>query len=196
MIAVIGNGLEPMSKRDNKAFNADGLSGNRLYEQMLSILARFFAARGVRGDDVDDLVQESLLTFFLKQSHIAVNNPRAYLFGIAKRLLLAFRRKAAIREGVENKLKREEKRLQDAIGDSRLGSEGEDTAWLKQIVAQLPNHLQKVIHLRYFKGCSRRETARRLRLGGATVRSFECRALMRLKKLVEKARKITRPGPL
>lgn len=58
----------------------------------------FFASRGVPADDINDLVQSSFETLWEKRSRIVEGKAKTFLFGIAARTLMNYRRKRQLTE--------------------------------------------------------------------------------------------------
>lgn len=175
-----------MNKPDDQLSNTDRSDGSEAYGKLWSALARFFASRNVRGDDVDDLVQDSFLTFWAKRGKIEKDKTRPYLFGIAKKLLLAHGRRNAKSRRNENELKQTARTWLTTQYEVGLDPEDENLNQLREAVAQLPDRLRQVISLLYFEGCSHAETARRLGLGEPSIQVYEWRARARLQAIIEK----------
>ena len=119
--------------------------------------------------DVDDIVQESYLRIWRRQSVQPVTTAKAFLFTIARRLTIDWlrRERASVVETVED------------IGALPVAEEGRSTTdlvanteimgLLVAAVDALPSGCREVVILRKFKLLSARETAVRLGLKEATV---------------------------
>lgn len=186
---MTGNHRERMNKPDKRPFNTDLRDTDEPYGNLWSALARFFAGRNIRGDDVEDLVQDSFLTFWAKRERIGRGQARPYLFGIAKRLLLAHGRRLSKTRRMEKELKQTVQTSSVTQNDLVSDTQAEGLNQLREAVAQLPDRLRQVINLLYFEGCSEAEAARRLGLGETSVQVYEWRARARLRAIMEKDKK-------
>ena len=81
-----------MSNLGDKSRDLDTGAIREVCERHGQALARFLRARGVRPDDVDDLVQECMLTLWAKQGKGREGRGRAFLFGVARNLARIWRR--------------------------------------------------------------------------------------------------------
>ncbi|MCE5231213.1 RNA polymerase sigma factor [bacterium] len=178
-----------MKKLDNRSSNTDLGPTDEPYGNLWSALARFFAGRNIRRDDVEDLVQDSFLTYWAKRGRIEKDKVRPYLFGIAKKLLLAKGRQVSKTKRIEKELKQTAQTWSVTQSGSGSDTQAEGLDQLREAVAQLPDRLRHVINLLYFEGCSEAEAARRLGLGEASIQVYEWRARARLRAIMEKDKK-------
>jgi RNA polymerase sigma-70 factor (ECF subfamily) len=184
--------LNPDSSVTNTAFELasdeqlmlDFRQGSReafaeLFERYRDVVYGFFRRRLDQSPRAEELTQESFLAV-LKGIHRYEPRSafRAYLFGIAFKLLAAERRKhpAASNEGIE-------------APDSPAADSMEDGLWVRQALAKLDDQEREVLLLREYEQLSYADIARLLRLPLNTVRSRLFRARMALKDAL-----IPRPG--
>jgi RNA polymerase sigma factor (sigma-70 family) len=119
--------------------------------------------------DVDDIVQESYLRIWRRQSVQPVRTAKAFLFTIARRLTIDWlrREKSSVVTAVENleavAVSEESKSTADIVADAEI------TALLVAAIDALPTRCREVVILRKFKLLSARETALQLGLKEATV---------------------------
>jgi len=146
-------------------------------------LSRFFFSRGIPAYDVEDLVQESFMVLLANRSRIQDGKGKAFLFGIASRVLMAYRRKTLL-----DRLRR---RDGDGVTVAQSGEtmasaeaaavQNEQAALLETAVSQLSPRMQQVVRLVYFEGKSRAEAARMMGVARQAVHVMERRALTRLR---------------
>jgi RNA polymerase sigma factor (sigma-70 family) len=119
--------------------------------------------------DVDDIVQESYLRIWRRQSVQPVRAAKAFLFTIARRLSIDWlrREKSSVVTSVENL---------EAVAVVEVGkstaevvADAEITALLVAAIDALPARCREVVILRKFKLLSACETAHQLGLKEATV---------------------------
>ena len=119
--------------------------------------------------DVDDIVQESYLRIWRRQSVQPVRTAKAFLFTIARRLTIDWlrREKSSVVEVVENLEAVAE--IDDGKSTAEVVADAEITALLVAAIDALPARCREVVVLRKFKLLSARETALQLGLKEATV---------------------------
>lgn len=119
--------------------------------------------------DVDDIVQESYLRIWRRQSIQPVRTAKAFLFTIARRLSIDWlrREKCSVLEMVEDlesvAVADEGKSTAEAVASAEI------TTLLVAAIDDLPPRCREVVILRKFKLLSARETALQLGLKEATV---------------------------
>lgn len=119
--------------------------------------------------DVDDIVQESYLRIWRRQSIQPVRTAKAFLFTIARRLSIDWlrREKCSVVEMVEDMesvaVADEGKSTAEAVASAEI------TTLLVAAIDDLPARCREVVILRKFKLLSARETALQLGLKEATV---------------------------
>lgn len=171
---------------------APGLSESEviaLVEQCAGDLRGFFRRRGVAPADCEDLAQEALLVVWNLRERVREGKGRPFLFAIAYRRLLAYRRKQARRaavllpgppeEGAEARPENGNAALQfmqllDREATGRLGA----------ALAQLPERQREVIQYVYFGGDTLADAANKLHIQAQTAGIHHQRALKRLRELL------------
>ncbi len=119
--------------------------------------------------DVDDIVQESYLRIWRRQSTQPVRAAKAFLFTIARRLTIDWlrREKSSVVDSVTDlesvAVLNEGRSTADVVLDAEI------TALLVAAIDALPARCREVVILRKFKLLSARETALQLSLKEATV---------------------------
>lgn len=147
--------------------DGDRRAGSRLFSRHFEPIARFFYSKVQTG--VEDLVQRTFLALVERSEHIPPGVPlRAYLFGIARKLLLR-RLRERYRDGVFDG---ESVSVAD-LGESpsALLDRREHLQLLYQALRSLPLELQIVLELFYWEGYSAPEIGAALELPEGTVRS-------------------------
>ncbi len=157
-------------------------------------LRRFFMSRKVAREDIDDLVQESLLVFWSKRARIREDKAKQFLTGISARVLLRYKRTAARKyvlwqlqnaarlDALQSRGQHESVALYPLRTDP---GDAEHRSLVREAVQDLPPVMREVILLRFMEGCTLSETARRLGKARQTVHEAEKGAIRRL------ARRIT-----
>ena len=119
--------------------------------------------------DVDDIVQESYLRIWRRQSVEPVRTAKAFLFTIARRLAIDWlrREKSSVVDAVEDleavAVMEEGRSTAEVVADAEI------TALLVAAIDALPARCREVVILRKFKLHSAREAALQLGLKEATV---------------------------
>jgi len=139
-------------------------------------LSAFFARRLGATVMADDLVQESFLQLARRlRSGQAVLSPRAYLFGIARHISLAFLRK---QKHAAEPLETASTQAVSAEPDARLES-------AREVIAALPALQREILDLRFAHGLSYAEMATALGIPVGTVRSRLHHAIVLLRQRLE-----------
>lgn len=151
-------------------------------------IRRFLARQNrVSGPELDDQVQETFLRSFAAERKSAIDEPRAYLFQVARNIVLERRRK---------KQRRPELWLEDSVGadlivdERHIGAEDEldgrrKLAALTRAVAALPPQCRRAFLMRRIDGLSYKEIAARMNITVSAVEKhvalglFKCNASLR-----------------
>lgn len=133
-----------------------------LFRECAKDLGAYFARRLGRTGAAEDLVQESFLQLARRvRSGQAVHSPRAYLFGIARHVSLAFLRK---QQNSADPLETASEPSASPEPDARLQA-------AREIIASLPELQREILDLRFTHGLSYAEIAVVLNIPAGTVRS-------------------------
>lgn len=142
---------------------ADGKSKDmeRLYEDSRQALTGYFMRRHRSPDGVEDLLHETFLRLLRHAERLSMaRSPRAYLFGIARRVSAdAFRHAAPPATGTESL-----EHLAEPAPDPRLAA-------VREILAGLPLLQREILDLRFQHDLSYVEIADVLGVPVGTVRS-------------------------
>lgn len=154
----------------------DASAGEQLFERHFDSLCRFFRAK--LGDDVQDLIQQTLLACLEGREQIRGDSFRAYLFAIARRRLF-------------DRLRADYRADFATLGSQSLANLGtspstcagrrERQALLFAAMAQLPLDFQITLELHYWEELSGAEIATVLDISEHTVRSRLARAREQLR---------------
>jgi RNA polymerase sigma-70 factor (ECF subfamily) len=133
-----------------------------VFRECAQDLRAYFARRHGSPEAADDLVQETFLQLARRlRGGEKVCSPRAYLFGIARYVSLAFFRKHGALEPLD------ETTLEEAVGpepDAQLEA-------AREIIASLPSLQREILDLRFAHDLSYAEIALALCIPVGTVRS-------------------------
>jgi RNA polymerase sigma-70 factor, ECF subfamily len=147
-----------------------------IFRECATDLNAYFARRHGRTEAADDLVQESFLQLARRlRSGQAVASPRAYLFGIARHISLAFLRK---QRNAAEPLADGPDEAASAEPDARLEA-------AREIIAALPLLQREILDLRFAHALSYAEIAAVLRVPVGTVRSRLHHAIALLRQRLE-----------
>ncbi len=142
------------------------------YRSQSPRLWKFLVARGCATEDAYDLVSEAFIRFIQTVCRDP-RAPRAFLYRIAANLRIdSLRRERARPAGL----------LPDDLADDPGATEGgEEAAYLRELLARLPEREQNLLLLRYWIGLNHRELAQALDLPEGTVRRQCAEAIARLR---------------
>ena len=132
-----------------------------LFRDCAADLGRYFTRRHGPSES-GDLVQESFLQLARRTDRgLPISSPRAFLFGIARRLSLAsWRKKARTTEASEAE-----------IAALPAPEPDPDAAAAREVIATLPALQREILDLRFQHGLSYAEIAQALEIPVGTVRS-------------------------
>jgi RNA polymerase sigma-70 factor (ECF subfamily) len=151
----------------------DGDAGafREFYRSQSPRLWKFLVARGCLPEDAYDLVSETFIRFVQTVCRDP-RAPRAFLYRIATNLRIdALRRDRA----------RPTEPLLEETADETDGPAGEEAAYLRELLARLPENEQILLLLRYWIGLSHREVAQALDMPEGTVRRQSAELIAKLR---------------
>jgi RNA polymerase sigma factor (sigma-70 family) len=141
--------------------DGDASAFREFYRDQSPRLWKFLIARGCRPEDAYDLVSEAFIRF-VKTICRDPRAPRAFLYRIATNLRIDAHRRALARPADP---------LPEDLAAGPGGAEaGEEAAYLRELLARLPEREQNLLLLRYWIGLNHRELAQALDLPEGTVR--------------------------
>ena len=166
-------------------------AGDALFERHFDAIRRFFLNKVQSG--VDDLIQRTFLGLLEARDRAhEVENLRAFLFGIARHVLIDHYRAA----------RRDFDELQTSVFDinpspSVIVAEHEQGQQLLEALRRIPLDLQVVLELHYWEGMGVREIAQVLEIAEGTTKSRLRRGRELLLERIDKRvrRKIEQEGP-
>ncbi|MEM9460842.1 MAG: RNA polymerase sigma factor [Myxococcota bacterium] len=113
---------------------------------------RFFQNKVFGAADAEDLTQETIRRF-LATDRTRVDNPRLFILGIARRVLLEYiRRKSKRQTQLED-----QSLVEMGAGPSTMVAKDEQERLLHDALRRLPLHLQTLLELHYWEGLNLRE---------------------------------------
>ncbi len=146
----------------------DKAAADSLLQRYFASLHRFFRTKV--GDEVEDLVQQTLLGCIESCDRVTEGEFRAYLFGIARnRLYDRLRRRQAVDLDIDCI-------AHCGTSPSQKVARNQQERLLLLAMQHIPVHSQIVLELAYWEGMSGREIAQVLDISEHTVRSRMARA--------------------
>lgn len=154
---------------------------------------RMRLARLVRAQvDVDDVVQETYAILAALDDTSQIRQPRAYLFSVARSVILQQVRRARI---VSIEAVAEVERLDiehDELSPDRHAAAGQELRRVGELLAGLPKRCRQAFLLRKLEGMSQREIAARMGISENTVEKHIGKCLKHLLRAI--AEDTTTPG--
>ncbi len=152
--------------------DSDAAAFREFYRAQSPRLWKFLVARGCLPEDAYDLVSEAFMRFIQTVCRDP-RAPRAFLYRIAANLRI---------DAVRRSRARPTDPLPDDLADDPGATEGrEEAAYLRELLARLPEREQNLLLLRYWIGLSHHEVAQALDLPEGTVRRQCAEAIARLR---------------
>lgn len=130
-------------------------------------------------DDIEDLAQDTFVTLWREQGRVLEGKAKGFLFGVAWRVFLAYRRKSLSR--VRHRLNRHVTGLECEPTPLEAAANHERRAFLENAIGALPKAQATVIRLVYIEGHSSAEVAEMLGMARTTVYTHVARACRCLK---------------
>lgn len=166
---------------------AESESSDRLHHSIESNVAgllAYFYRRGQTPEDAADLLNDTLLVLWRKETALPDNDTEArmWVYGVARRVLSTHRRTERRRSTLHAKLRSE---LAGSMGHTR--HPGTESQTVHSALDALDILDQEIIRLVYWDGFSLAETSRLLDLPEGTVRSRHHRARTSLKQHLSNA---------
>lgn len=133
--------------------------------------------------DVDDIVQEAFLRISTQETAAEIDNPRGFLFRVARNLTFDLLRRRTVRQAYvashSVELSSDRRRYQSRSAESVV-SAGQDLALILDAIEELPPQCQKVFLLQRREGLAYAEIGRRLGISESMVQKHMSKALSRL----------------
>ncbi len=172
------DGPRNYSRRPLSAVSAAFLENHAFLERFL---ARFFSDR----QDIEDVAQEAYLRAYVAEQQKEIEQPKAYLFRIARNLALT-------------KLKEKSRKITDyleetgasvviecgAAADSEVEAQ-ESLGLYCEAVAALPEKCRQVFLLRKVHGLAHKEIAERMSLSVSSVEKYLLKSVLECKAFVQ-----------
>ncbi len=166
------------NRRPLSAVSAAFLENNAILKRFL---ARFFSD----SQDIEDVAQEAYLRAYVAEQQKEIEQPKAYLFRIARNLALT-------------QLKKKSKKITDyleesgasvviecgAAADSEVEAQ-ESLGLYCEAVAALPEKCRQVFLLRKVHGLAHKEIAQRMSLSASSVEKYLHRGILECKAFVQ-----------
>jgi RNA polymerase sigma factor (sigma-70 family) len=156
-----------------------------LHAQCDALLRRFFARRGLRPDEVDDLTQDVYLRLARQQGSVgtAVENPKAFLFATATNLLRDRFRRRVVR-GIELSVENDEALLEDYRGDPcHVVAAGQQLSAVIARLGTLKPATRRAFVRHRLLGCSHADVAREMGVSVSMVEKHMISAISALRDL-------------
>jgi len=149
-------------------------------------LRRYFSSR-VNFSDVDDLVQEVFTHLHLqvKKSDADIENPKSYIYTIAKNLLVSHGRYQKSRCRSFHESLSCEMEIPDVITPERTVIGMQDCRRVCQAILGLPPRAGTAFKFHRFEGLTYQDIAERMGISRESVKELIQRALVRVRKVME-----------
>ena len=154
------------------------------YLEHRDVLFGYFAHKMLKPEDIEDLLQETFLKAFKRESGYPIKSPKDYLFVVARNLMS---------KNFALKAKMQTKSIDEA-DFSHLSSDDVPTDLdvhyklklevLAKCVESLPKQCRRVFILKKFHGMTQKQIASKLNISTSTVERHITIALMRLNALM------------
>jgi RNA polymerase sigma factor (sigma-70 family) len=151
------------------------------YDFLKRFLARFFSDR----HDIEDVAQETYLRAYVAEQQKDIEQPKAYLFRIAKNVALTKLTKKS--EKITDYIEESSASMVIECGasaDSEVEAE-ESLGVYCEAVAALPEKCRQVFLLRKVHGLSHKEIAQRMSLSVSSVEKYLLRGILECKAFVQ-----------
>jgi len=171
------------SRRPLSAVSAAFLENHAFLERFL---ARFFSDR----QDIEDVAQEAYLRAYIAEQQKEIEQPKAYLFRIARNLALT-------------QLTKKSKKITDYLEESGatvviecgaaadIEVEAQESLGLYcEAVAALPEKCRQVFLLRKVHGLAHKEIAQRMSLSVSSVEKYLLRGILECKAFVQERERL------
>lgn len=141
-------------------------------------LRGWLSRRAPTGLDADDIIQESYTILAELESAEAIRHPRAYLFQVARSVIMRHVRRARIVpiHSVDD-LERLE-HPEDAASPEQYAIDRDELRQLARAIAAMPLKTREAFVLRRVNGVSQREIAARMRISENTVETHISRGIL------------------
>lgn len=148
----------------------------------------WLSRRFIEAIEVEDIVQECYCRLAQLRDVDAIDEPRAYLFTIARRLAVQQRRRASVvrLETLDPDI--EMRAWDDAPGPDRIAAARQELGRVKAAMATLSERARRIFIMRKVEGLSQKEIAATLGVSEAIVENDASRSLRAVLKL------LTMPG--
>lgn len=146
-------------------------------------LSAFFGSRGIEPVLVEDLVQEAFITLWEKRAYVVEGKEGGFLFGIARKLLLARWREIGMKDRIPNLMRQLSSALAGNPAQHRpdtVAMAEEQVKLVEDAIDCLPPRQRELMRLVYLQGYTRAEAARRMGVIRQTVHEYEKRAVKKL----------------
>ncbi|WP_444921642.1 RNA polymerase sigma factor [Microbulbifer sp. CnH-101-G] len=155
-------------------------------DEYLPRLRRYFSSR-VNSADVDDLVQEvfAQLHWHLNQSDIEIENPRGYIFAVAKNLLVSHSRYQKSRCRTFHESLSQDLDIPDVITPERTVIGIQDCRCVLKAILGLPPRAGTAFKFHRFEGMTYQDIAERMGISKESVKELIQRALIKLRRALE-----------
>lgn len=131
-------------------------------------------------NDVDDVVQESLLRIWQARLNRAIRSPKSFLYQVARNLAIDLVRRRKISPVISCPDLAALSVMEEGPGIAEAACTKEELAFLAQAIQALPARIRAVIMLRQIRGLSQKEIATQLGLSELSVQKYVVRGLDRL----------------
>lgn len=152
----------------------------RIYATFFHPIYGFIYSRVGNREDAEDLTSHVFMkSLQYLNPNAAPQEIEAYLFRIARTDLADHWRRSAALRIVPLDEEPEAYELEEAEGEAELPSLPSLLGELERVLALLPPNYRRVLELRFYQGCTIRETARAMNVSEANAKVLQYRAVKR-----------------
>lgn len=175
--------MESLEELARRAAEGDREAFGNIYQALLDGVFGYFFWNLPSREEAEDLTEEVFLRCLV---HIRDYDPRkgpfrAWIFRIARNLLVDHLRRASVRKGSVGAVREET----EVSHDDRLEEE-ERRRMVREALEELPETQRQVVIMKYFAGMNNAEVARALGRSEGAVNALQHRALRRLGGILER----------
>ena len=139
-----------------------------------------------KADEADDLVQDIYCRLLKLQSFEHIDEPRAYLYQVARNIIVdQLRRDAVVRIDTVHSLE-DVAGLDQSPSPERVALARAELKWVLGMITNLPQRCKDVFRMRKIYGLSQAETARQLKITENVVEKETLRGMKLVSEMVER----------
>ncbi len=149
---------------------------SEFYYAHIEKIYRFFFYKVLNREIAEDLASQTFLSFVKQQRDKMIENPKAFLYGIANHTFGDYLRKKykILEVPLDEEISMEE--FEPSLHNIR--------DMLEKVIVQVPEQQRKVLRLRFLDGCTVSEAAEKLSKSETYIMNTQYRGLQTVKKII------------